>query len=580
MADNNQNKRSDQVSLRNDLFDAYRNMSDNETDQTIDNLNDELTALSLRDRENSFLRIRPFQDEAAALPLQNNIENAPIENEIDIRDKENGAIPKRFDSRFFVNSASDPGIRSPRYRSNFAKDLQNNRNSGRLSNFYNQNQNFTNRNPRNEQSARNNNDRSNFNNNNYVNRMQGTQNNNNINNAPINQSINDILQMAILIPNFDGTESNYENFEISCLDAAKILSLPNQKTFMRFIRDKFSGPIKLYIKVKLNGYENINQMLDDIKKNFMVRTPIHLLENKIYTFSQMADESVKEFGARLADLQSILQNRIKDKFRGNTMLSKTADVQKKIKKQFIQGLKRDMYVQFSLVDFRNLDLDEIIQMVAKNESRNKINENFDKSTKTVNFQQDNLNKTELVEALTIAISSNRSRSRERSNNARNYRDYSRENYNNRRDNNRNRSYSRDRRYNNSRDRDYSYSRRRNSNGYRDYSRDRHRSYSRNRESSYYDRENYYRKSDGSKYRPKKFSRDRRNSYDRKYGDKNDRSPSGDRKYSPDRKRHYERNEHDNNKKRQGDDRKIRIEKKRNSSSRDRDSDDSSEKNSE
>ena len=100
---------------------------------------------------------------------------------------------------------------------------------------------------------------------------------------------------------------------------------------MKFIRDKFSGPIKVYIKVKLTGYENINQMLEDIKKNFMVRTPIHLLESKIYTFSQMVDESVKEFGARLADLQNILRNRIKDKFRGNAMLSKITDAQKKIK---------------------------------------------------------------------------------------------------------------------------------------------------------------------------------------------------------------------------------------------------------
>ena len=55
-------------------------------------------------------------------------------------------------------------------------------------------------------------------------------------------------------------------------------------------------------------------MLYDIKTNFMVRTPMHLLESKIYSTFQNPDESVKEFGAKLADLQNMISNRIKDKF--------------------------------------------------------------------------------------------------------------------------------------------------------------------------------------------------------------------------------------------------------------------------
>lgn len=160
-------------------------------------------------------------------------------------------------------------------------------------------------------------------------------------------------------------------------------------------------------------------------------------------------------------------------------------------------MKRDLYVQFSLVNFRNDNLDQIIQKVAKNESKNRINENFDKSTKKVNFEQENLNKTELVEALTIAITdADRSRKRYRSYDPRGYRNYSRDNYEYRRDYEENRRYSRDRR-NNSRD--------------RSFSRSRDNSYNRNRDFSYdrSGRRNYRVDRNDSRE-----SRERRNSYGR------------------------------------------------------------------
>ena len=563
------NKRTDKLNFRQDLYDGFRDLNDRENvNVSIDNLNDEFISLNLQDPEN----IVPFQDEAGALPQRPDGTETP---EIDDINPQTSTRPKTFvNSRFFVNSA-DTEIRSPRYRSNYAQNLVTTRNSERFDNL-NQNRNLNNRpqiHDQQNQTTRSNTDASNRHNN--ANRMpvNNTNNNNNVPNV-ISQSINDILQMAILIPNYDGTEKTFENFEIACLDAARILSIPNQSVFMKFIRDKFSGPIKLYIKIKLNSYRDINQMLEDIKKNFMVRTPIHVLENKIYSLYQEPNESVREFGAKLADLQGILLNRIKDKFQGNVLVSKIADAQKKINRQFIQGLKRDLYVQFSLVDFRNHTLDQIIQVVAKNETRNKINENFDKSGKTVNFEQESLNKAELVEALTIAISTDRSRNRERSFDNNKYRDYSRENYNYRRKHSRDRSYSRDRE-NGKRNRDYSFNRREDSNRYRDYSRGRNRSYSRNRNNSYYDDKNYNR----DNYRKRNFSRDRSDSYDRKYERNSSRNSSGDRKYGRDKQERYNRYNRDNSKNRNSKNQDTQKKtKKRNSSSCERDSDDSNKKN--
>lgn len=105
----------------------------------------------------------------------------------------------------------------------------------------------------------------------------------------------------------------------------------------------------------------------------------------------------------------------------------------KIKKQFVDGLRRDLYIQFSLVNFNNRTLDDMIKTVAKSESRNKINEVLDKSEKKVNFEHVNFSQTELIEAITIAVNNatRRSRSREKFEYDRYNRNYSRDRYRNR-----------------------------------------------------------------------------------------------------------------------------------------------------
>ena len=173
---------------------------------------------------------------------------------------------------------------SPIYRSNFAQHLH--RNSAKYTNSYKTTDTSIQipdpTNTLNQQNRQHANDQI-LGNNVLQNNLHARNNRNATNyNFQPNQTINDILQMAVMVPNFDGTENTFENFEVSCQDAAKIFSVPNPTIFMKYIGDKFSGPIKLYLKIKLNNYTDLDQMLNDIKTNFMVRTPIHLLENKIY----------------------------------------------------------------------------------------------------------------------------------------------------------------------------------------------------------------------------------------------------------------------------------------------------------
>ena len=130
---------------------------------------------------------------------------------------------------------------------------------------------------------------------------------------------------------------------------------------------------------------------------------------------------------------------------------KIAEISSKIKKQFVDGSRRDLHIQFSLVDFNTRTLDDMIKTVASSELRNKRNEVLDESEKKVNFEQVNFSQTELIEAITIAVNNatKRSRSREKF-------EYDRYNRTDSRDRYRNRSNSRENRrdYRNERNRWY------------------------------------------------------------------------------------------------------------------------------
>lgn len=229
---NNEKNTEKKITVRNDVFDAFRNLTTNEMDESLNDLRTDLLNLNLHDNTTPTHQ-PPFQNEAAALPIPittsndtnttnaNNIETNMMTIEPDkntdsqnmtfygrnnMNRTNNGTAPR---TRNMITPHSDEELMSPRYTSAFARSMQYNRDSGNF-NYTRNNSNFNRRPFPNQQ---NNTGQSSYN-----------YNVNNSNNNPqTNQSINDILQMAVLIPNFDGTENNFENFEIACQDASKIL---------------------------------------------------------------------------------------------------------------------------------------------------------------------------------------------------------------------------------------------------------------------------------------------------------------------------------------------------------------------
>ena len=160
-----------------------------------------------------------LQYEAAAMPDHASTNPANIRNPADqnsiLNDPTNNQKPNnrntgtvRGTNRPLKNSHLDHDIRTPTFHSNCARHMRNLRDSGRW-NF--KTQYFNRRRSQNHQNQIHNN-------------MNNAYNANNIY-YQLNQSINNILRMAVLIPTFDGTENTFENFEISCQDAARILSV-------------------------------------------------------------------------------------------------------------------------------------------------------------------------------------------------------------------------------------------------------------------------------------------------------------------------------------------------------------------
>ena len=237
MSENANNAKNKKVIVRSDVFDAFRDLTQERMDDTINDLRTDLLNLNLHDSPTEIDQ-PSLQDEAAALlnqthtkiinpPNANNTYASPaITNLNKNPDRQNltfygrhnsnrpnnGTVPR---TRTNMTSHSDDELLSPQYTSAFAQSMQYNRNSGNF-NYMRNNPNFNRRPFQNQQYH---NDHNNYN---Y---------NVNNNNNPQNQTINDILQMAVLVPNFDGTENNFENFEIACQDASKIQTIQNRKIF-------------------------------------------------------------------------------------------------------------------------------------------------------------------------------------------------------------------------------------------------------------------------------------------------------------------------------------------------------------
>ena len=127
MSENVKSRRSDKINIRNDIFDAFRKISDDENEETIDGLNTELLNLNLNDQTTDI----GLQNEARALPInpretntltniqtpsnRNDGTNNPNNTNIPKPTKQNnGTIPKT--TRTFTNSHSDDEVRTTPYQ--------------------------------------------------------------------------------------------------------------------------------------------------------------------------------------------------------------------------------------------------------------------------------------------------------------------------------------------------------------------------------------------------------------------------------------------------------------------------------
>ena len=135
---------------------------------------------------------------------------------------------------------------------------------------------------------------------------------------------------------FDSVESN---FEIRSNNAANLSAFSDQKfPFEIYIKEKFVSMLQFFWKY----FEYVNKF----KLNFLLKTPIHVLESEIFSTSQKFDETVREFGTQSANLENSIVNCIVDEgewpIRKKNL--KIAEISSKIKKQFVDGLRHGLFI--------------------------------------------------------------------------------------------------------------------------------------------------------------------------------------------------------------------------------------------
>lgn len=360
----------------------------------------------------------------------------------------------------------------------------------------------------------------------------------------------DILNLTHTIPTFDSTAESFEIFQRRLIAASRTLNITDQRILISQLMNKFSGPVVTWIYHKLENYPNIDTLIEDLREHFVPKSSLDILETQIQTIVQEQNESVRDYGARMSFLYEKIKQRIANDniMTANQKRDKAQEVDRKIKKQLLTGLQNQLFIQTTNRDFKDMNLDAIIEQIKLIEWKNKKHDsceqyrssnidrrvNFESSVNSV--ETDPVSNTDILKAiseLTVAIS-NISTSLVNKSPPRNEiqpreqrysrRDYSRDRYDqtyrkNRdwsRDSSRNRSYSRERgrKYNNQRDNVSERNQRR----YTSRSRDNSRNNS-------YDRKRYF--SPGS--------RDRNNSRDSRDYRRRSRSRDNYENYGDNRK---------------------------------------------
>lgn len=70
------------------------------------------------------------------------------------------------------------------------------------------------------------------------------------------------------------------------------------------------GPASIWIYLKLEGYININSLIEDLQNNFVEKTPIEILESQTSDIGQKKNESVRDYGLRMSYLDHKIRKRI------------------------------------------------------------------------------------------------------------------------------------------------------------------------------------------------------------------------------------------------------------------------------
>lgn len=219
---------------------------------------------------------------------------------------------------------------------------------------------------------------------------------------PLLPIASNILQLTADVPIFDSNEESFENFERACKTINLSLAIPNQRTFIRHLSNKFAGPVAVWIFNRLENYPDISAMLKDVKRNFLKTTPIYLLENQIFQIFQHENESVRDYGARMSLLLERIERRIlsDETLTRDELRVKLNDLRKRVRYQFIEGLCTTLFNVYSNHDFRNYSLNDMIRTVENGELKQIRHERNEKARhRKVNFESDKNDNTDLADRL-------------------------------------------------------------------------------------------------------------------------------------------------------------------------------------
>lgn len=143
---------------------------------------------------------------------------------------------------------------------------------------------------------------------------QNTQSNNNSNNNLVNFKNNLVLKMSLsisqflkIVPEFDGTSSKLHKFLKCCdLNFIPLVKDADKQMFLELVGSKLCG--RAYDVVKYNQFQSWEELKNELCKQFEERKSVEHLQIELVQARQNSNESVLEFGNRIEQLLSSLND--------------------------------------------------------------------------------------------------------------------------------------------------------------------------------------------------------------------------------------------------------------------------------